>query len=915
MKLNYFLASLLFTVGAYAQSGKIKGTLIDPTTKDPLPFATVSVKGTTNGVNTDMDGVYEIDLKEGDYTLIFQYVGYLPQEKQISITKDKTTILNVPLDSEHVELEGVVVQATRSKARESALLLDQQRSAEIKQHIGSQELSRKGISDVASAVAKTTGVSKQEGSGTIFVRGLGDRYNSTSLNGLPLSSNDPERKNIDLNIFSTDIVEYIAIDKTYNVRAYGDMAGANIDIFSKKQTGKDFIEVGIGSSINSNAIDQSNFNVLSDRNAFGFSSTKLPINPLNSFSFSHSSQNKERTPIGANININAGKTFHFGEESLLDLFATVAFGNKYNYKEGFSGSAQAQNKYTNELAYKSFEYSTNTTAMLNANYKINPDHSIKYNFLFINDSKESNEEYRGYKRDITDRDDAEETLIRRGTYRQDRLFVNQLLGDHKLTDQISINWGGTFNKVTGDTPDRQQYVINKLGADNYKFATNSATDNNRYFENLSEEEFAANISVDYKFNPKEDNLYAGKLTVGYNIRDKKRDFEATQYNFRINSTYNKQIDPYNVDLFFNEENFNQGYFETITFRGGKNNPSALLPQTYNGKLQINAGYANLEYTLSDRLTGVVGVRFESITQDMAWQTQLDLTGSSNKLTKDAFLPSLSLKYALNDLQNLRLAASKTYTLPQFKERALFMYEDVTELKQGNPYLYASDDYNLDIKWEYFPTNDEVYSITAFGKYIKNPINEVVVSSASNDISYLNTGDYGYAAGVEVEIRKNLFHFSQSETNKLTGGLNASWMKTHQKLDNEKVKEENPGISTAFTHKTSSFTGASDLLLNADLSYIKEWKENSLMGTLSYTYFSDKIYSLGTQNIGNNVDKGFGMLDLNVRLKFNQKFGVSFAARNLLDPTIKREQENATADVLTKSYKLGRNFSVGLTYTF
>jgi hypothetical protein len=52
------------------------------------------------------------------------------------------------------------------------------------------------------------------------------------MNGL-IPSNDPEKKNLNLEIFSTDIVEYISIDKVYNSSIYGDFAGGNVDIISK----------------------------------------------------------------------------------------------------------------------------------------------------------------------------------------------------------------------------------------------------------------------------------------------------------------------------------------------------------------------------------------------------------------------------------------------------------------------------------------------------------------------------------------------------------------------------------------------------------------------------------------------------------------------------------------------------------
>ncbi|MGK4566878.1 TonB-dependent receptor plug domain-containing protein [Flavobacterium sp. 3HN19-14] len=138
-------------------------------------------------------------------------------------------------------------------------MLDQKNAVGIKQNIGAQELSRKGVSDVATAVTKTTGITKQEGSNNIFVRGLGDRYNSTTMNGLPVPSNDPENKNLGLEIFSTDIVESISIDKVYNSKLFGDYAGGNVDIISKDYKGSGMLKIELGSKVNTNALANDDF--------------------------------------------------------------------------------------------------------------------------------------------------------------------------------------------------------------------------------------------------------------------------------------------------------------------------------------------------------------------------------------------------------------------------------------------------------------------------------------------------------------------------------------------------------------------------------------------------------------------------------------------------------------------------------
>ncbi|RTY98312.1 TonB-dependent receptor [Flavobacterium sp. RSP49] len=916
MKFKLLFLTLFITAVSFSQSkGTIAGVLTDKDTNNQsLPFANVLIKGTNIGTNTDIDGKYAITILPGKYTLQFSFVGYESVEVPVTVVANQTVTLNKTLGSGSYKLEDVVVRSTVHREKETALLLDQKNAVVFKQSIGYQELSRKGVNDVATAVTKTTGISKQEGSGNIFVRGLGDRYNSTTMNGLPIPSNDPEKKNINLEIFSTDILEYISIDKVYSSKLYGDFAGGNVDIVSKDYKGKGFIRVEIGSKINTNSINENNFTLQKGPNGSGFSLASKPANPLTQYNFG-SLQLDNKTPFGSSVGISGGKSFNVGTESKLNVFANVAFGNDYTSRS--EGSAKG-NVNGNGVVFKDFEdyslisYNTNFTSMANIGYKINNNNKINFNSVFINTSSQSKEEYAGFIVDIANNGNG---LIRRNKYERNSLFINQLLGEHKIGERSKLNWGVSYNMIKGDMPDRTQNIFREESA-GFVLSSISAPDNHRYFQKLKEDEAAVNISYDYKFNKTEDDSYKGKFTFGYNGRFKARDFEATQYNFKANQGFNGTIvDPNNLDLFYNQENFSNGYFDITTFRGGFQVPNALQPQTYNGDQFINGGFLNTEYKFN-KLTTVLGLRGEYIFQKVDWNTQLDPDGGSNELDKIAFLPSVTLKYELNEKQNLRFGFSKTYTLPQFKERALFVYEDVTEVKVGNPNLYASDDYNFDLKWEMFPKSEELISVTAFGKYILNPMNEVTIASSTNDISFINTGDFGYVAGGEIEYRKLLFDFDESNSKKLSAGINASYLYSNQDLSTEKVIRETD-YNVVFTNEQSKFTGASDLLLNADISLLNEWnnKESSLNTTLAYTYFSDRVYAIGTNDKGNLVDKSFGSLDFIAKSKLTKRLGIDFVVKNLLDPTINRVQENRSGDVNVLSYKKGLLFSVNLNYQF
>ena len=122
---------------------------------------------------------------------------------------------------------------------------------------------------------------------------------------------------------------------------------------------------------------------------------------------------------------------------------------------------------------------------------------------------------------------------------------------------------------------------------------------------------------------------------------------------------------------------------------------------------------------------------------------------SNTIQKDFFLPSLNLKYNLSEKHSLRLGASKTYTLPQAKEISPYRYVGVNFNSQGNANLKPSDNYNVDLKWDFNPTPTELISLTAFYKLIKNPISRIEVASAGGYLSYENIADKATVAGVEV----------------------------------------------------------------------------------------------------------------------------------------------------------------------
>ncbi len=906
----------------FAQNGTVTGTILDKEfNNEPLPFANIIIKGTKQGTSTDENGKYSITLKPGSYTLVIGYLGYETKEIPFTIKANEKKVINHTLEASGVQLQDVEIVHIVSKEKESALLLEQQKAVEIKQSIGAEEISKKGISDVAAAVAKTSGISKQEGSSDIFVRGLGDRYNSTTLNGLPLPSNNPSTKNISLDIFSTDIVEYIGIDKTYNYKNYGDFAGANVDIVSKTYKGSGMIEVGTGTGFNSNAMSQDKFYLQDGPNFHGFSNEPIPNNPLAAYNFTTSWDKQATTPVNGSFYLRGGDSYNIGS-SKLSFFVNASFDNGFNYKEGVRrGSVNTQAIAVKDFYRKAYEYSTGSNAMANINLKINNNNNIKFNSMFINSTSQKHEEFSG----ILDAFGPAQNgggFVRRSTFDRTFLLINQLLGEHKFGERLVFDWGVSYNKMTNIIPDRMQNTIIPFTWDdpNSRLVASDVnqSDNHRYYQEMSDDEVAGNFTLSYKFGKKDDNSYKGKFIAGYSGRYKDINFDATQINlFVTRSLFASQptVDLNYLDGYFNQTNLDAGFFSLRTFRGNVTNPNALKPQNYNGQQIISAGYGAVEYQFTPKLFVIGAFRTEFIIQDIFYDTSL----KSGKTLFDTmeYMPSITAKYEVNEKQNIKFAASKTYTLPQFKERAPFLYEEVGQSYIGNPFLYNSTDYNFDLKWEMFPKNGEVLSFTGFAKYIQNPINQVTIASATNDISWVNSGDKAVGLGIEGEWRKNIISIENNTTGEKTNlgfGLNVSYLITNQDLNSEKVVSENPGMNVDFTNSDSRLTGASDLLINSDISFNREFKKDkSLTATLAGGYFSDRIYALGVTGKGDLVDSDVFTLDFILKFNLSKNIGIGFSAKNLTDPTIERKQD--IQNVVVDSYKKGRNFGLSVKYSF
>lgn len=905
MNKKILLITLFISLIVNAQDkGNVTGLLTDKEYGNaPLPFANVQLKGTTIGTTTDFDGMYTLSLAPGNHTIVFSFLGYKKIEKTFIISPGKTITINQLMSAEEgVALEEVIVKSSTSKEKVSALIIEQKKAISIKTTIGAQELSKKGVSDAAGAVTKTAGVSK--GSKNVIVRGLGDRYNSTTLNGLPLPSEDPEYKNISLNFFDTSIIKNIGVNKVFSSDIGGDVGGANINIVSKELTKRKEASIGFGSGINTQTVAKE-FLTIDGANSFGTQKLNHSIRDFSSYNFQNSfNPNSQNFQLNNSISFKYGKKYEVGKDNTLSFFLVGGSDANFNYQDG-----NIKQNTNGGLVFRDQEFSKytyNVSQLLMGNVKFKSEiYSIAFNHLFIHNNKQSIGDYLGLD---DPQQEGDLSFQRRQQTNNNELYVNQLIGNYKFTERLDFEAKGALNFIRGNEPDRRsnEYLIRNGET---RPNTNSDGTNERYFSKLQENDYAAKAKLTYQLHADEDNKSA--IDFGVNYRYTERLFAATIFNHKFTGN-GPIISIDNPDAIFNQNSIDTNIFSLTSLNVKASNPNEIIPFTYRGKRLVSGAFTNLVYQFSNNLFVSGGLKFEKSEQRVTYATNIGKSAidGPSSINTAYILPSLNIKYSINEDHILRFAASQTYTYPQFKETAPFKYQDINFASQGNPDLNPSDNYNVDVKYERYFSSSELISITGFYKYILNPISRSEISSAGNTLTYLNVGDDAAILGIEVEARKNILKSDDTVENQyeVNAGLNASYLHSQVNLDSGSIAQ--------FQQKSSQLEGATPFLMNADISFNKKYKNDEFTATVVLNYFSDRVYSIGTRGFENIIEKGIPTLDLVSSYHLNKKYRFNLKATNLLNPSFQLSRASAAgSNVILSNYKKGVNLSLGISYDF
>ncbi len=884
----FFFILLLVLSTMTAMAGNIKGTVLDKQTKEPLTGATIQITGTALGVVADIDGNYTLNVNDGTYTITVRYIGY----KDILLNSIKVkaeTLLNFEMESDAQALGEVSVVAKKNLEGERALQMERQKATLAIENLGAKEMSIKGISNVEEGVKKITGISIAS-AGQLIVRGLGDRYSTTTLNGLPIASPNPDNKLIPLDIFPASTVQNITVSKVYDASAFADYSGAHIDISTKENVGSDFLSISFNAGGKFNTLGKDFYRMDRDGSLFKTPSLdqKLIDMSLTDFEeyarhnrlFNTSFQVSKKTALpefGGNIGF--GKRFTLGGNEV-SVLGSIGVSNDLQTMDNASiRTLEATGNTLNEFNYDSYSNELKIAALGNLGYSFRTSDHIGYTFFYARNAIDTY-----MRREGVDYEDHH--LI--GSNNVTHIYSlqnHQVNGKHYFGKQWDLNWSGSYSKTSSDEPDRRQVMFIRED-DQIKLFKLNRQETMRYFGSLNEDEWVGDLTASYRFG---DN---NKLQAGFTYKDKNRDYMGTRFYYNLNKLNPTITDIYDTDSFLNMENVENG---SITI-DRKKQPK----DSYPAGNSIYAGYIATEYYPVAPLLVNLGVRYEISKQWVDYYTDGGKAERS-ELNKNDLFPSLNMKYQMNEKNSLRFAFSRTVTRPSFIEMAPFLYQESYGSAQirGNADLQNGYNYNIDLRYELFEKNGDMLSITAYYKHLKAPIERVQTLSGGSAVHSFRNADNGMATGVEIEFRKEI-------VKDLRFGVNGSYMYTNVKLPE----------GGAYTNSQRALQGASPYLANADLTYSPAFSnDRQLSVALLYNLQGPRIHSVGISGLGDIKQQPVHTLNFTGSYRFNRRFAVKLQVNDLLNQDILFKQEVPTTGdkVEVERFRKGTGFEVGFSY--
>ncbi len=897
--------------------GRIEGRIIDVRSGAGLPDVSVRVVGTPRGTSSGVDGRYTIvNVPPGTLSLQVRRLGYAAKiVTGVVLPVGGAVEQNITLTPSSVQLEAVSVTAAAERGTVSDAIDGQRHATGVVSSVTAEQIAKSPDGDAAQAVKRVSGVTVQDGK-YVFVRGLGERYTTASLNGARVPSPEPERRVVPLDMFPAGLLQTITTSKTFTPDQQGDFSGALVNIKTKEFPARRTGTLTLGSGYASGATGArvlSASGVGGEGLAMVGSGRALP--PLVAQGGNFQAINLQQGDVNLLVNSfrNAWTPTAGTGAPLMNGAASfggndpILFGHRLGYlvSGSISSGTDVKDGQVRALADRGttrgetveidrFSGSTVSKGVLwggltNLSTLVGEGSRLTFNGLFNrsadNDARVETGSFAA---------DANRVKITRMQYVERGVYSGQLGGEHQLGATQKLDWSATASGVRRYEPDRSEFVqvVEQDipgGPEVLRWLNGGSGGAVRTFSDLNENshEYAANYQLDFGGGATPPHVKLGMLR-----RNTSRDADSRAYAISARNLTNAMRELSPEQIF--DGRFSTPAASIFTFgalsQGGQ----------YTARDQLTAGYLMAELPLGSRVRLMGGSRYESDDLEVDAYSTLGSPVLTHKLWNDV-LPSLALNVALGGTQQLRLSASRTVARPEYRELSPITSRDVIggENLRGDENLERTRVSNADLRWEMYPAAGEILSVALFAKRFDQPI-ERVYGSGSGGTSYVFFTNARSADnyGVELELRKELGTLGPLFS-PLTFFGNVTLMESRIHLYE--------GTQAAATNLSRRMVGQAPYVVNTGLTYSSNG--GGATATLLYNRVGARLTAAGSSPLPDVIEQPRNVLDASLRLDLSQLVTMRLDTKNLLDSPYEVTQ----GTVLRERYLAGRTVQLGLQW--
>ena len=931
MKRLFMSAALLAASATAIQAHTLDGIVKDNKTGEPLIGTVIRVKELPNvGTTTGLDGSFTLhELPDkGKYTLVVSFMAYKTKEIVVDVANDDK--VDIPMDEDLKQLGEVVVTGRREYRSDRSAVETVKNAGNVLNVMSQQSIQLSPDVNVASVLQRVSGVTmERDASGEAsyaILRGMDKRYNYTLVNGVKIPSPDDKNRYIPLNIFPSDLMDRLVVSKSLTADMEGDAAGGVVDMEMKDAPSCFQFQANAAIGTTDYFWKDGRDYITSNRSDY---TKKAPYEAFGS-EYKASMSDFKNGPVQLKSHSMPAPNFigglSVGNRFWNDRLGVILAGSIQNTFRGTERTYNSvkmasgeQAMYISKLNHRYYSIHDLTTG---AHAKIDltlPGHKIEWYNMYV----------RTNSKGVRYNNSIGTEYIGANSYTQDdeirslsttqSIFATNLKGTHHLTKNFTLDWSGIFSQAKEEDPDRTYVTLSN------SVSTEADADGNILSGNLWDTN--KNITKTFpkdaerRFQHNMDTDWAGYINLTYDTHFA-NDVEAlwkagAQYRRkeRSNRYYSYIFSPADNAQDLDGNGLEQ--FDNVDWVC-KTPYSQASQLNYDSKEHIGGAYAMV--TLKTKLGELIaGFRAEHTNQIYTMLQHFRNMGQIGEQSYWDYLPSASLKWTPTKNMNIRLSYYRSINRPGFYEIVPYQIMGEEYQEKGNPNLKRARIDNIDLRWEWFPSKTEQILAGVFYKYLKDPIEQVFVTSdgkigAGTDAYYMpdNLGN-AKNMGFEIDVIKYIRHF----------GIKANYTYTYSKITTSK-REYKEGSAEYKSGVTQSRPLVNQAPHTANISLLYKDTENGWNAQLASSFTGAKLALVSPFKDADQWDKAMFGLDLSAEKQFKNGFSIFFKANNLLDAKRERylktvnesnlEYEGQKSDkTIVGTYQYGRTFLLGVRY--